>query len=93
MWGWTKKVLGRYEARIKPSYINARALNIGAKTVRENGMSPGQITIRVAARPEFSAEATLNKGHGIGGLGELYEVLGLEAGHIVQFEVPSRIPW
>ena len=79
----------RYEARITPTYISTGALNIGARAVRENGMSPGRITVRVAELPESSAEATLKDGHGIRGLSELYRVLGLEAGHIVHFEVPS----
>ncbi len=79
----------RYEIRIPPTYVSASVINIGARAVRENGMSPGPITVRVAELPEFSVEATLNKGHGIKGLGELYRVLGLESGHVLHFEVPS----
>jgi len=35
----------RYMTRIRPTYVSICAINIGARAVRENGMSTGRVTV------------------------------------------------
>lgn len=78
-----------HKIKIAPAYVKAGSLYLGPKIVRTSAMSPGPVTIRVDGTPPLSFRGILNAGHGIQGLRDLHDALGLQAGQLLQIVVES----
>ncbi|CAN90616.1 unnamed protein product [Sorangium cellulosum So ce56] len=78
-----------YEIRVAPVYVKSGALYLGPKIVRAGALTPGPVTVRVKGAPALSFSGLLNAGHGVRGLRQLHDALGLQAGQVLQIIVES----
>jgi hypothetical protein len=74
-----------YTTRIKQTYIDLRAINLGAELINEYSLQSKQTySIRILGANELTARGTLNQSNALSGLSTLYRNYDLQVGDEIQ---------
>lgn len=78
---------GKYEATVKPSYIELRSIYIGVAALKDEDLTLGLITVLIENDDKFAVEGTLNAHGLLTGMAKLYGKLPLVDGAKLEFVV------
>jgi hypothetical protein len=77
------------EVIIKSSYVDLRSFHLGSVVIKDDGLLPGRVTVRLEQDADFSTEGTIDARGFLSGMAKVYKRLNLAAGSKLEFSVAN----